>query len=132
MKRKFFLLFLIFIFVGCGAGKTKVEPEESLLGIFKLELDLVDRYENDYVGYMQYQVEHFSKKDHLISEAIEKINKKYNSFSDEEEKAKYVKYWNEQFQPIVNKIYDRTRNMIIKQTSNLTPEKMAMIQVLAV
>lgn len=130
---RFIGLFLLLLacLTQCSQDKKALSPEDGLLNIFKVELSLVEQYQDDYIAYMQQQLQHFESKNRLTSQAIKEVNRHFSKMS-EDEKEKYLRLQRKKFQPIIDSIYNKTRDMIIKQTAVLTPEKMAKVQEFAV
>lgn len=137
MKIKFSIfsfLFLGAVFLGlvqCQKANDEMSPEQKLLNLFKLELRLVEAYKENYVAYMVYQVNNFGKKNRLMSESIEAINDKFSKMTTDE-RREYQFAWQSKFQPIIDKIYEATRKMILTQTKNLDQKNMARIQELTI
>lgn len=131
IKTHFIFLFIFVVLVSCSESKEIENPEQHLLNVFKMELALVEDYQDDYIGYMKQQVVFFKKKTRLASEAIAVINEKYKEMSSVEQ-VEYERNWRKQFQPIVNEIHEETRKMIANQTAHLSTGKRAVIQELAI
>ncbi len=126
LRSTFAILFVV-LFVACAKEKEKVPPEDKLLNYFKLELSLLEKNQDNYVEYMLKQLVYYKKKNRLFVEAITEINDYFENLADEEKEV-YQRQQRERFQPVIDAIYDKTREMIVKQTATLTPEKMAKIQ----
>lgn len=126
------ILFLLFVCLfQCARDKAALSPEEQLLNIFKTELSLVEKHQDNYIAYMQQQLSYFKNKNQLTSAAITAVNKQFQNMSDAK-KEKYQRSQREKFQPVINNIYAITRKMIVKQTATLTPEKLVQIQDLSI
>jgi len=108
-----------------------ISPEQKLLSVFESELELLDTYKNDYLGYMKYQTENFEvkKKESLL--AIREINKRFNNLSSTEQ-MEYQAKWKESFQPLVDEIYNKTRAMVTKQKNELDANSLSKVQELTI
>ncbi len=111
--------------------EKNLSSEELLLNHFKHELNLVTQYQNDYIQYMVYQVQHFEQKQKKLSHLISIINKHYGKLSKDKQ-IQYQQKWQTKFQPVTDKIFQGTRQMILNQKAELTPKKEAKIQELSI
>lgn len=116
---------------GCSYQTKEIEPEQKLLNLFMYELELLNEHQDDYVGYMQWQIENFSSKQTLTNELIEKINSNFQEMT-EETKREYQVYWSRQFQEVVDGIYTKTKSMLENQNRNLDPKVLGKIQELTI
>lgn len=122
-------IFLILIVSCSSAEQTKKArgPEEKLLNLFRLEKKLVEDYQNDYIGYIEYQIVNFERKQNIANDIIKDINTIYDALG-EDEKREYQLKWEELFQPIIDEIYQKTRTMLVNQTGRLDQKQMTKIQ----
>lgn len=128
---KFILFSLLSLIVAYHVFQTRVSVEERLLESFQAELKMVNSYQTDYVGYMTRQIDDFQKKQNETSRLIQQINEKYLGLSDSERIA-YQKKWQKIFQPVIDEIYNQTRNMILVQKAKADAGQLVKIQELTV
>lgn len=119
-------IFFLFSF-SCQSSQSLTNPEEKLLGMFQQELKLVKAYQDNYVDYMKYQVDHFPQKNKMSAEIIGAINHKFDKIPDEA-KQEYQKQWQLKFQPVIDQIYQYSRSMIQKLKNRITPGIKAKVQ----
>jgi hypothetical protein len=118
---------MILVLTACSSS----DFENNLFLVFKEELATVEKYQQDYIGYMTYQIQKFEQKQSRSQELIRSINTKYGKMSNVEKTA-YQQRWQKEFQPLINKIYASTRIMILNQKQNPTQQELAKIQELTI
>lgn len=106
-------------------------PEMTLLSVFKEQLSTLERYDTDYVGYLDHQIRSFPQTNKKTTRAIQAINQKYRALSPGERQA-YQRRWQNEFQPVIDAIYRKTRQMVVNAKQNLTPARAALIQELSI
>lgn len=132
IQKKWFLWILILFWTfNCSSQTREIEPEQKLLNLFKYELELLNDHQDDYVGYMQWQIENFDSKQKLTNELIEKINENFKEMT-EETKRDYQVYWSREFQEVVDGIYKKTKSMLENQNRNMDPKILGKIQELTI
>ncbi|MBF0105091.1 MAG: hypothetical protein HQM16_07155 [Deltaproteobacteria bacterium] len=129
MKALRLLLIVSVVFLSCQTKEDQRVNEQTLLNIFRAELSLTEQYQGDYIGYMTYQIKNFAKKNKIMTRTINMINEEFDNMSDEE-KVDYQLKWQGEFQPMIDKIYQNTWQMIVNQTKDLGQDNMAQIQML--
>lgn len=126
--------FVIFVFLslelGCVGAQNNAPVEEKLLTVFKNEAPILAEYQNDYAGYMTHQIDRFDKTQKKTVGFIKEINKKFDGLS-EPQKTEYQKKWQLQFQPVIKKIEELTKNMIAYQKANLNAQSLSTIEELS-
>jgi hypothetical protein len=126
-----FFLLLTLVCINCTEKPDVEKAEEELLQVFQTELEDLEQFENStYVTYMDFQIKNFNKKQKLAVTLINQINKNYAALPDKHQNT-YQRDWAKKFQPVIDKIYNRTRALIIRQTDNLSQETKAKIQELS-
>lgn len=129
--RRIIISFFCLLFLMACSEEKHLAPEQAFLNIFELELQSIDEFSHDYIGYMRYQIKFYTKKTRVTNELIKQINEKYQDMEDDE-KRDYQLFWQRKFQPIVDAIAEKTRELIVYETGRLTHPKRAIIQELSI
>lgn len=125
------LCIFLLLLGGCSVFEDRSLPEEELLEIFRQELGLIAHHQANYIPYMEHQIAHFDKKSEKTMRAIERINRKFAGMTPEEKRA-YQEKWRRHFQPVIDRIYRKTRKMILRHETSATHGELAQFEELTV
>lgn len=130
MRKSFVVFFSFLVFFSCQ--HNDYSPEENLLNFFKNEVVVLNQYQKgSYVDYMRFQNQTYKSKRKIANQLIEEINRRFEEM-DPQEKIAYQKKWQKKFQPVIDEIYKKTKNLVAWETKQLTPENMAKIKELSI
>jgi hypothetical protein len=121
------LVLAVFSLMQCSQHVNKLTEEEKLLKLFLREVELLQNYQENYMGYLEYQKSILADKQALINELTIELNDKFDKMP-EHEKLDYQELWKARFQPVINQIGELTHAMVISQTSILNSESMKRIE----
>lgn len=133
MNRAFFIFAFLFLAVGPHCGwMGAVAPEEALLAVFREELaELEAGRFSSYADYMASREKGFKARQEKVNALIGKINETFAALPESAQES-YQARWRASFQPVVESIYVRTREMVVRETRELTPNEMARIKELSI
>ncbi|MBU0506541.1 MAG: hypothetical protein ABII18_11580 [bacterium] len=124
------LTFFLVLISLCAACQPTTNIEKTFLDHFKVEKVLLTSFQEDYVAYMAYQLNHFTKKQQELTKLITAINRQFNSMSPSQQ-TEYEKKWQKEFQPVIDDIYRLTKSMILTQKETLTLKEKTEIQTIS-
>jgi hypothetical protein len=133
MNRAFAILVILILTAGPHCGwMAPASPEETLLAVFREELvELEAGRFSSYAEYMESREKGFKTRQANVNALIGEINRSFEGLS-ESGKQSYQNRWRTAFQPVVEKIYVRTRELVVRETRELTPKDMARIKELSI
>ncbi|HLD45307.1 MAG TPA: hypothetical protein VJC18_07715 [bacterium] len=110
---------------------NRTPPERALMKHFETENALTVQFQNNYIGYMEYQLAHFSEKRAQLEGLFRTINSPFNKMTTVEQQA-YQRHWQTLMQPLVDSLYANTRLMVMNEKEKATPAKLAKINELTI
>lgn len=137
MNLRFASIFLsvALLFFACHktTGDSPIsDPEEKLLKVFKDELATLDEFKDkSYAQYLEHQNEVFPQRTRHTLKLIEAINAKYDAMTTDM-RISYEEKWQRQFQPVIDDLTQRTRDMATRATADLKPDDIGKIEALHV
>lgn len=128
-------LYLLLLIAACAqeGGKPNIaEPEEKLLQVFVDELATIESYMNKpYDTYLEYQNSIFLKRIRWTIDLINAINTKYDAMTTDS-RISYEEKWQHKFQPVIDDIDKKSRELATRATANMKPADIAKIESLQV